>query len=155
MIDTYDISLWSKIFSRQQAARCGRISLNFYWEGGHLEYFPGHWPLFFSNFIQSLQKKYIGNIAIRHDQFLPNLTLSMFRAVSHFTIFIPSCLYNCKVLSSCWNTYCVLPNIFQFNTNQSPYYLRVAAWDADSVVRKTKNHKKHEKLTELCNKEYK
>jgi hypothetical protein len=50
---------------------------------------------------------------------------------------IPLCVYNCKPLSSCWNTDCVLPNIFQFNTNQSPYYLRVAAWDGDSVVQYT------------------
>ena len=65
-----------------------QISLNFYWEGGQLEYFSEHWPLFFSNFTQCLPKKYIGNIPIRHDQFLPNLTLSMFRAVGQFTIFI-------------------------------------------------------------------
>jgi len=128
MIAKYDISLWSKIFSRQQADRCRRISLNVYWEGDQLEYF-------FSNFTQSLPKKYIGNIPIRHDQFLPNLTLSMSRAVSQFKIFIPSCVYNCKLLSSCWNTYWVLPNIFQFSTKHSPYYLRVADWDVDSVAK--------------------
>lgn len=73
----YDSSLWSKILSRRQAGWCGRNVLNFYWEDGQFEFWPGHWPSCVHNFTQSLQKNAQAVSRLRHDQFFPSVTLSI------------------------------------------------------------------------------